>query len=135
MVKALVFEDDDRSRERFRQLYNGLLTGAFIASQQEPNSKERRKLDDAEREAELHEAFEAISVEGDDLTNTGEPMRELTGAATMRLRQPQLETLRKYLELFIPSAACKSTNTRKAVDALHWLKDAKELREEAGSPA
>ncbi len=136
MVKVLAFEDDDRSRERFRQLYNGLVTGAFIAAQQEPSSKDKRKLDDAEREAEVHELLEAISAESDDAqTSVGEPMRELTAPTTLRLKQPQIDTLRKYMELYIPSAVCKSTNTRKAVDALHWLKGAQELKDEAAPAA
>jgi hypothetical protein len=136
MKRVLIFEDTDQARERFRQLYNGLVTGSFIAANLGADRRERRKLEDAEKEAELHELLEAVSTEtpkdraekgAPALTGVGDPMRELTRVPTeLVLTQSQHDVLRTYLELFIPSPVCKSTNTRKAMDALGFLKAAPE---------
>jgi hypothetical protein len=99
MRRVLAFDDNAESRRRFSLLYEALLIGGFVASQDRPGV-ERKGFESVRREAKILRKFKAISEDNpDDKLGTGEPNRRLVApGGEILLEQPEHDLMKKYAE-------------------------------------
>jgi len=110
MIRRLVFDDDDKSRQRFKRLYEGLLLGG----------NDRKNIETIRREARVLDALDAISEK--EQTVQGE-QRKLVAPATLELQQADFALLEQYVN----NTAWLPVVSRQIVDLVDWLSTAEKV--------